>query len=198
MQQFLIQYGLVAIFLCALLETDVSFILTGVVIHLGVVHPFPAVIAMLAGALAHDTTWYSAGRFRADAIRNSRLYRKVGPFVEKLVSRFGVWELFLCRFVYGTRNPSLLFWGVHHLPWHRYFAIQLLSLSLWGAMMVSLGYFLSDRAEAVIGKVKHAEKFLLLALAIVSAGFFAIRHLARYIIARRCQPSPKKSASSGV
>ena len=185
MNDFLLHYGLIAVFLCATVETDVSFIFTGVAIHTGAVPAVAAVVLMILGALTHDTLWFVGGRYRSAAIRESRVYRKVGPFVERLALRFGAGELFLCRFIYGTRNPSLLFWGVHHLPWAKYLAIQLVSLCVWGALLAGLGYYLSDSAEALIGGVKSAEKWLLIALISTGAVFLIIRHTMRAIIARR-------------
>ena len=185
MNDFLLHYGLLAVFLCATVETDVSFIFTGVAIHTEAVPAGPAFVLMLLGALAHDTLWFAGGRHRAQAVRKSRVYQKVGPMVEKLVARFGAGELFLCRFIYGTRNPSLLFWGVQHLAWGKYFAIQILSLTLWGALLAWLGYSMSGRAEALVGEIKSAEKWLLVALASAGAVFLLIRHTMRAIIARR-------------
>lgn len=185
MTSFLLHYGLLAIFLCATLESDASFIFTGVAIHIGAVPAIPAVVLMLAGALVHDTAWFVTGRRSSRFIRESKMYRKIDPSVERFANRFGMWQLFLCRFVWGTRNASLLYWGVQHLAWPRYFLIQLASLSLWGALLATLGYLLSNQAEALVGEIKSAEKWLLIAL-VVSTGLFLIgRNVARRVIARR-------------
>jgi membrane protein DedA with SNARE-associated domain len=69
--------------------------------------------------------------------------------------------LLIARFFYGTRNPSLLFWGVHRLSIAKFLGIELLALTVWGSAMTALGYFLSDRAMQVIGHVKKIEHFLI-------------------------------------
>ena len=185
MRDFLLHYGLLAVFLCAVVETDVSFIFTGVAVHTGTIPPLPAFGIMVLGALVHDTLWFVGGRYRSTVIRESRVYKKVGPFVERLAKRFGAGELFLCRFIYGTRNPSLLFWGVQHLPWRKYLAIELLALSLWGTLLAGVGYYLSDSAEALVGGIKSAEKWLLFSLLGAGVAFFTIRHGMRAFIAWR-------------
>ncbi len=193
MKDFLIEYGVLAVFLCALVETDVSFILTGVVIRLGIVHPLPAFAAMIAGAFLHDSAWFTLGYRRAVWIRNTSAYRKVGPFIERLTVRFGAWQLFLCRFIYGTRNPSLVFWGVQRLAIAKFAAIELLALSVWGTVAAAIGYFLSDRAEAIIGKVKHLEKWVLGALVISLVVVVIVRYFARYEIAKHVPPRDEGS-----
>ena len=188
MQEFLIQYGLIAIFLCATLENDVVFIMTGVAIHFAAVDPVFALLACLAGALVHDSIWFTIGHKRSASIKTSRVYRKVAPLIEPLAARFGPWELFLCRFIFGTRNPSLFFWGVQKLPVSKFLLIETAALSLWGAILASLGFFLSERASAVIGKVKSLERYLLLALIIGVIGVLAARYLTRHEIKKHLPP----------
>jgi membrane protein DedA with SNARE-associated domain len=188
MQEFLIEYGLWAVLICAILENDVTFILTGVIVHLGLVHPLAAVPVGLAGALLHDSIWFWLGHWRSETIRSSRVYRRVGPAVEKLAARFGPWELFICRFFYGTRTPSLVFWGVQRLSYFRFLFIEVLALGLWGSVLVGLGYFLSNSAVAVIGKVKSLERWMLGALLLALVGFICARVFTRYELRKRIKP----------
>ncbi|MGB8169682.1 MAG: hypothetical protein WCF18_19430 [Chthoniobacteraceae bacterium] len=188
MENFLIQYGLLAVLFCALIENDVTFILTGVIIHHGIVDPFLGVAYCVAGALGHDLLWYWLGHSRSETIRQSSVYRRVGPLVEKLAARFGAWELFFCRFIWGTRNPSLVYWGVHRLPLAKFLAVESLALLVWGSFLASLGYFLSDRAQFVIGKVKSFEHLLLGIAIVVIIGVVGMRMFARYEIRKRLPP----------
>jgi membrane protein DedA with SNARE-associated domain len=189
MENFLTQYGLLAVLCCALIENDVTFVLTGVIIHSGIVDPILGVAYCVAGAIGHDSLWFWLGHSRSDSIRRSSAYRRVGPVVERGAARFGAWELFLCRFVYGTRNPSLVFWGVHRLPLWKFFSIEILALSIWGGFLAALGYFLSDRAMLILGKVKSFEHLLLGAAIIVLVCVLGLRAFARYEIRKRLPPS---------
>lgn len=185
MEQFIIQYGLLAIFLCALLENDVTFVFAGVVIHLGLVDPVFALAYALAGALLHDSFWFWLGYTRSESIRASRVYRKLGPAVEKLADRFGPWELFLCRFIYGTRNPSLVFWGTQRLSLRTFFAIEIAALSIWGCFLAMLGFCLSNAAAAVIGTIRSMERWMVGALGVIILGALVARIFTRYEIRRR-------------
>ncbi len=192
MENFLIQYGLLAVLCCALIENDVTFVLTGVIIHQGIVDPFLGVAYGIAGALGHDLLWYWLGHSRSEVIRQSSVYRRVGPLVERFAARFGAWELFFCRFVYGTRNPSLVYWGVHRLPLPKFLAIEVFSLTVWGCFLASLGYFLSNQATLVIGRVKSFEHLLLGIAILVIIGVVGMRMFARYEIRKRLPPPPEE------
>jgi membrane protein DedA with SNARE-associated domain len=185
MQEFIIQYGLAAIFFCALIENDVTFVFTGVVIHLGLVDPTLALAFALSGALIHDSFWFWLGHTKSESIRASRVYRRLGPSVERLAERFGPWELFICRFVYGTRNPSLVFWGAHRLPIAKFLKIQILALTIWGSFLTMLGFTLSNAAAAIIGTIKSMERWMLGALGVIILGALLARIFTRYELRKR-------------
>jgi membrane protein DedA with SNARE-associated domain len=178
MQDFLIEYGLLAIFLCAIVENDVTFILTGVIVHLSEIHPVPAIVAGLAGALLHDSVWFWLGHYRSETIKSHRVYRRVGPAVERLAAKFGPWELFVCRFIYGTRTPSIVFWGVQRLSVTSFLLIETLALMIWGSILVTLGYLMSNSAAAIIGTVKSMELWMLV----------LARAFTRYELRKRLRP----------
>jgi membrane protein DedA with SNARE-associated domain len=190
MQDFLLDYGLLAIFLCAIVENDVTFILSGVIVHLSTVHPVPALVAGLSGALLHDTAWFWLGHARSESIKSQRVYRRVGPAIERLAARFGPWELFVCRFIYGTRTPSLVFWGVQRLSITTFLLIETLALTVWGSVLLGLGYLLSNSAAIIIGRVRSMESWMLGALIITAAGFLLARLATRYEIRKRLPPRP--------
>jgi len=199
LEQFLKNYGLAAVFLCALLENDVTFILAGVVCDLGFMEPASAVAAGILGAICHDSIWFAVGHRSSEAIRRSSVYRRVGPLIEGLAHRFGPWQLFFARFFYGTRNPSLLFWGVHRLSIPKFLAIELLALLIWGSLMTALGYFLSDRALQLIGRVKKLEHFLIGGVVVFLLTYFFGRLFTRRAVkvAKEHEENPEPPKSPG-
>ncbi len=176
MREFLNNYGLWAAFLLALLENDVAFIAIGVVLKLGDDNPltpdlnvFTAVPAAILGAIIHDSGWFALGYFNSAAIKSSRVYRRVGPMVERLAERFGPWELFIARFIYGTRNPSSVFWGIQHLPYAEFAGLEVLALTVWGSLLATVGYHSTGWALKLMGKVEHKNHPQLLLIAILVA-----------------------------
>ena len=188
MQEFLLEYGLLAIFLCGIVENDVTFLLTGVAVHLSGIHPVPALVAGLSGALLHDSLWFWIGHYRADTIKAHRVYRRIGPAVERMAAKFGPWELLVCRFFYGTRISSIVFWGVQRLAVTSFLLIETIALVVWGAVLVTTGYLLSAGAAAIIGRVKSMERWMLCALIIAIVGFFLARVYTRHEIRKRLPP----------
>lgn len=179
-QQLLIQYGLFAVLVGSAFEGDITLVLAGVVAHLGI-FAFPlAVAAGALGSLAGDCAWYSLGRFREPHIRESRFYRRVGPTIERLAGRLGPWQLLAARFVYGTKSASMIFWGLHGLPFRRFLLIDIVGCVLGSLVFTSLGYLLSGSATVLLGHVKRVELWLLGAAIVGGLIVFIIDRTAKH------------------
>lgn len=179
MEDILIRYGLLAVFLGAMLEGDVSVILAGVVAHLGFFDLGGAIVVGSCGGMVADLACYGIGRGRAATIRDSATYRRVAPVVERLATRIGPWEVTLARFIYGTRIASMLFWGMRGLPVVRFVVLDVIGCTLWSSVLTTLGFATSGSAALLIGRVKGAERWLLASLLFAAGAVVAIRYLAQ-------------------
>jgi membrane protein DedA with SNARE-associated domain len=195
MREFLNHYGLWAAFVLALLENDVSFIAIGVVARLGDGDPatpdnfnvFGALAAAVVGALIHDSFWFAIGHQHSEWFKSSKVYQRIGPAVERFANRFGPWEIFFARFVYGTRNPTSVFWGIHHLRYSTFAGIELLALSLWGGFLVTIGFHCTSLALKIIGRVErhHHPHLLIIALLVALLSIYLMRWFNRRRIYKR-------------
>ena len=188
MREFLSVHGLWAAFLLALIENDVAFIAIGVVAKLGDDNPitpdlnlFAVIPAAIIGALIHDSVWFALGHMNSDTIKSTKVYRRVGPMIERLARRFGPWEIFVARFIYATRNPSSVFWGIQRLPWLRFAGIELVALTIWGGILVAVGFHSTGWALRLLGKVegKHHPYLLIGAIFVAFAVIALIRFFNR-------------------
>jgi membrane protein DedA with SNARE-associated domain len=178
MEALIERWGLVAVFLGTLLEGDVVMLLAGVVAHLGFLKFAAAFLAGAAGAIVSDVAWFAAGRWQAGRIRESALYRRAGPGIERVAGRIGPRQVMLCRFVYGTRVPTLLLWAVRGLSFPRFLALDLAGCILWAAAFGCLEYFMSGSAALVMGEVKRVEYWLLGGLLVAIAVVLGLKALA--------------------
>lgn len=175
-QQLLVRYGLMAVFVGAATEGDVTMILAGVSAHLGFLDLPAALLIGALGGFAGDLALYRIGRARAQSFRRTALYRQRGPAIERLADRLGVWQIAGARFVYGTRLASMLFWGIRGLPFWRFAAIDLAGCLLWSFVLGMAGFMASNSAAAFVGKVKRVRAWLGAAL-LISVVLTIVFHL---------------------
>lgn len=161
LERLIIQHGVLAVFLLAMVEGDLTLILAGVSAHLGLIPLGSAIVAGALGNFAGDTIWFLLGRRASGLIRGSRFYLRVGPTIERLAHRIGIWEVLAARFIWGTRNASMVFWGSHHMRYLRFMGVDLLGCFIACTLFAGLGYALSDSAQVLMGTVKRVELWLL-------------------------------------
>jgi len=191
MADALISYGLWAVFLGATLEGDISVLLAGVLAHLG----FFSLTGACGGIVA-DVACYGIGRTHAATMRDSAIYRRVGPFVEQLAKRIGPWEVALARFIYGTRIASMLFWGMYGLRLTRFAVLDVIGCALWSTALTSLGFATSGSVTLLIGKFKRAERWLLVSALLAAGAVFAFHRLGRRL--RRTATSQRDSGTTDL
>lgn len=206
MREFLTTYGLWAVFVLAVIENDVAFIALGVAWKLGTdtsttpdLNIFAAFAVVIVGALLHDTAWFVVGHMKSAALKASRVYRRVGPMVERLAGRIGPRELLVARFFYGTRTASSVFWGMQKLRYSEFASLELLALLVWGSLLVTLGFHATGWALKLIGQVDQNNHTHLLIGAIVIAfvGVAVVRFCNRRGIGRMQKKADARALAAG-
>lgn len=147
-------------FLWSTIDTDFIFVLIGAFGHSGHLPIETCLPAALLGALLHDIVIFQLVRSRADWVRSRRTYQKIGPRVEQLARKLGPWQLAACRPLYGSRYPSLTFWGLQKLSFAKFLLANIAGLFPWGTFLTCLGYFGWDQLEALKSRIVHFQQLL--------------------------------------
>lgn len=182
METLLIRYGLLAVFIGGAVEGDVTFILAGVVVHLGLLNLPTAIVAGTLGAFAGDCFWYWLARNGSARLRESKSYQRAEPMADRLAARYGAWELVLARFIFGARLASSVFRGMRGLSFRRFALIDLLGCLVWAIVLIPLGWWLSNRAMLLVGEVRRLELWLLGALILSVVVFLFFRFIVRRLM----------------
>jgi membrane protein DedA with SNARE-associated domain len=179
------EYGLWAVFFGVMIEGDLTLLFAGVLAHYGLFSFGEALLVGTLGGFVGDWASYLIGYTGKERIKNSRFYQRAQPRLESLCARFGVYSIFLVKYVYGLRTASAVFWGFAHMRFRRFGPLTLISCAAWALTLIGLGFFFSGAIEVVIGRVKRAGILLLVALAIALAILLILYLFERYVIGRR-------------
>jgi membrane protein DedA with SNARE-associated domain len=185
METFLTKYGLVAVFVSAMLEADVVPVLTGVIAHLGYFGLVESIASATGGAFCGDCIFFWIGRTRSEWIRSTRLYARTSKLAQNLSGRFGAWQIPASHIIYGTRMATMLFSGIESMSFTRFAVVDILGCALLTSILATLGFLFSGSAALIIGHVKRVELFLLL----VAIGTALVFHLLKVVAQRQTQGS---------
>jgi membrane protein DedA with SNARE-associated domain len=169
-----------------MIEGDLTLLFAGVLAHYGLFSFSEALITSTLGGFIGDSISYLIGYSGKERIKNSNFYRRAQPQLERLCARFGIYSIFLVKYVYGLRTASAIFFGFAHMRFLRRFGpLTLLSCAAWALILIGLGFSFSGAIEVIIGRVRRAGIVVLVGLAIACAIALALYLIERYVIARR-------------
>ena len=130
-EDLLREYGLWAVFFGVMIEGDLTLLFAGVLAHYGLFGFGEAVLTATFGGFVGDTLSYLIGLTGKLHIQNNHFYQRAKPRMERLSARFGIYSIFLVKYVYGLRTASAVFWGFAHMPVRRFAPLTLISCALW-------------------------------------------------------------------
>jgi len=164
LEAFLRDYGLWALFFAAAIEGDMTLLLTGVLVHLGIWHAPKALLVGTAGGLAGDCFYFWLGHGTARRWLTTAHGQRLWPRIERAAQRYGLRSLFFARYIYGARIATMFFWGVQRVPVLKFVALDALNCLIWASTFGGLGFLFSNSLEKLIGELRVVETGLLLGL----------------------------------
>jgi membrane protein DedA with SNARE-associated domain len=157
---FLKIYGAPVVLLWAMVETDLVFLVVGAMASTGAVHPVLGFLAAVIGALTHDSAVFWLCKNRSTWVRSRKAYRKFSDSVEKLANKTGPWQLALCRPLYGTRYPTVIYWGLRDLTYPRFVSYTLVGMVPWTLLLAGIGFQLSGHIDQFDDWLKEAKNVI--------------------------------------
>jgi membrane protein DedA with SNARE-associated domain len=179
------EYGLWAVFFGVMIEGDLTLLFAGVLAHYGLFSFSEAFLVSTAGGFVGDLISYLIGYTGKEKIKARSFYQRAKPRLERLSARFGVWSIFLVKYVYGLRTASAVLWGFAHMRFRRFGPLTLVSCAAWSLILIGLGFSFSGAIEVIIGRVKRAGILLLVAFVTALVILLVVYLIERYVIGRR-------------
>lgn len=177
------EYGLWAVFFGVMIEGDLTLLFAGVLAQYGLFSFGEALLTATAGGFLSDSISYLIGHTCKQQICQSSFYQHAQPRLEKLCHRFGIYSIFVIKYIYGLRTASAIFYGFAPMKYRRFAPLTLASCALWVLLFSGVGFFFSGAIDILIGQIEQAGKILLAALLITISVAVLLYLVERYVIA---------------
>lgn len=178
---FIASYGVIVVFIGAIIEGETVVVMAGFLSHNGPLNPFAVMLAAFLGSMAGDQGIFIVGRFfsgsaflRKQAARP--IFSKVLNHIEQNPNRF----ILSFRFLYGLRTIGPLAIGVSSVPASRFFVLNTISAAVWACVMTTLGFLLSKTLHIAIGSLPAIEHKVAAAFAVAVVALLAIHLVGRW------------------
>ncbi|MDE2254868.1 MAG: DedA family protein [Betaproteobacteria bacterium] len=180
-EQFIHDWGYVAVALGAFAEGETVLLGAGYAAHRGLLDFGWVVAIACACASAGDQVFYWIGRQWGRRLieRVPRLAAQF-PRVGRLLQRYPHWAIVGVRFLYGLRIAGPITIGAANVSPLRFFVFNVIGAMLWAPMIAGLGWLFGQALTSLSGRLQHVEAGLLLLVALIAAiWMFARRRAAR-------------------
>ncbi len=156
------QYGLWVVFFGMIVEGTAVIILSGVLCHMGVLPCGATTVVAILGAIAGDQIWFYIGRNYAQKFLSKfpTIEKQIKKLQEKVQSKADILAV-TSRFIYSGAIAFPLVLGIHHYSHKKFTVLDSIGVSLASVSGLSIGYFLSNSFQKVLGDINHFEHMLL-------------------------------------
>lgn len=171
------EYGIYAVFVLCTIEGDITLLISGAMAHgnsFGERSFFQVFIAGVTGGLIGDSVGFFAGRLFRETVKSCGFYKMAQPRIEKIVNKFGGYSIIISKYIYGIRTAMAIFIGMGNMPYSRFIMLDIISCSVWVALLSGLGYFFSGAISSIIGDFQSVGIILFFVLAVAVVGFYLL------------------------
>lgn len=173
LQQLVLDYGYLALFIGTFLEGETILIIAGFLAHSGYLELSLAILAAFLGTFAGDQTWFYLGRSKGIAFLEKRpLWHSKTDKVFDLLHRHPIKVILGFRFLYGVRNVTPFVIGASRMSPAKFFGLNFLGALVWAITFGVVGYQFGAAAESMLGEIKQYEMHVLLVLVVIAGLLF--------------------------
>jgi len=186
LQQFLQDFGYLALFLGTFFEGETILVLAGFLASRGYMDINLVVVVAFCGSYAGDQLWYFMGRKHGRKILARRpRWQSMGDRALEHVRRHpDIWVLSF-RFVYGLRTVMPVAIGLSGYPPRRYLLLNGIGAAIWAAALGLAAYHFGAFLEGVLGNVKKYELWVLGALVLIGVSLWGWRRFKAARLAKK-------------
>jgi len=190
---FLVQYGLIVVYLGVIIEGESVVIAAGFLAHQHVMNPWYVFLAAFAGSITGDQALFFVGRhFAGSRLAQRQMARPIFARILERIHSNEVLFILSFRFIYGVRTISPIALGIARVNPFLYAALNIASAAVWAAIMTSAGYLFGQTIERFTGRLHNDHKLIIAAG--LGIGFLIAIALARSLYAQRQARSATPSA----
>ena len=165
MNDFISQYGYVAIFLGTCFEGETAMLIGGFLAFQGYLDPQWVILVGFAGAWTGDQGWFYLGRWLGIAwLRKHPAIRRKSIIVRRWIKRNEAGVIIGLRFAYGLRSVTPYMLGAMRVSRVKFALLNLLGCAIWAGLVGWIAISFGDVAAKALETIKSYETVVLWSL----------------------------------
>jgi membrane protein DedA with SNARE-associated domain len=173
-EDLLIQFGYIAVFLGTFLEGETILALAGFAASNGYLElPKVMAIAVLGAFLGDQLCFFVGRRYGQRILTRFPSLAAKAPRVQELIRRWDAPAVVLLRFCYGLRIAGPIVIGSCGISAWRLAVFNFIGTLIWAPIVATVGYFAGQAIQHWLGRIQHAQlAILMLVILAAMVGWF--------------------------
>ncbi|MEK7539109.1 MAG: VTT domain-containing protein [Patescibacteria group bacterium] len=137
------------LFIGLILEGEFFLISTGILVHLGALNLWVALVFLLLGGFSTTFLGYALGEFLYKKFGYHKFFKFIQKRVYNVLPRFKItpfWSIFASKFIIGANHLVIIFSGYEKINYKKFLQAEITATLIWIPLFLSLGYFFSYTA----------------------------------------------------
>ena len=166
--EWLKEYGYIVLFIWSMAEGETGLIMAGILSHTGDMNVPTSILVAGLGGFIGDQIWYYVGRYNKSYVhREFEQHRRKFAKASLLLQKYGIWLIFVQRFIYGMRTIIPMAIGVSGYDPKKYAIINLISAFIWASLTIIPAYYFGEELLALLKWAKEHWYFAIIFVAIM-------------------------------
>lgn len=179
-EQFVTDYGYLAIFLWTFVEGETVVIVAGFFAHLGLLDVNLVILSALVGSFSGDQLYYYIGRHGgAKLIAKRKAWQHSAQRVYQILHRHQYFLILTFRFYYGLRNVTPFAIGAAQIPRIRFFVLNLIGACIWAVLFSYGGYYLGETLKQYLDDYHRYAMYILAGILLFAAVIWVIKRISQ-------------------
>ena len=177
MEDLLVQFGYIAVFIGTLLEGETVLALAGLAAANGYLS-FTGVVgvAVIGAFLGDQACFYAGRRYGARILARYPSLAAKAPRVQALIRRWDAPAVMVLRFCYGLRIAGPIIIGSSGISAWRLAFFNFIGTLIWAPIVATIGYFAGQAIQHWLGRIQHVQlAVLMLVILAAMVGWFVIQ-----------------------
>lgn len=137
------------IYLGLIFEGEFILISTGILIHLGAINLWLALLFIFLGGFTKTFFGYAFGEFLFKKFNNHKFFKYMQKRVYSILPKFKTkpfWSIFASKFIMWANSITIIFSGYEKINYKKFLEAEICSTMIWAPALLALGYFFSYTA----------------------------------------------------
>ncbi len=150
------EYGYIILFIWSIFEGETGLVMAGVLSHTGDMNLFMAISVAALGGFVGDQIYFYIGRLNKEWLhREFSQHRRKFAKVRILLRKYGVWVIFVQRFMYGMRTIIPMTIGASGYSPKKFAFVNFISAYVWASVTIIPSYIFGKQILEILKWAKE-------------------------------------------